>query len=310
MFKMSLAIATLAPLLFAFSTADDLPSLGLLLIPSVIIILLIIVNGLFVMAEFALIGVRPSQVEQLANEGHGTAKHLLSILRSPTKQNDYIATAQLGITLASIGLGMYGEPQISHFIEAYLAWLFNVEIHDTVVTTTGYLVALGLLTYLHIVVGEMVPKSLALASPRRAVLSVAQPMRVAGAIFALPVRLLNRSGDALLRLGRIPPAEGHNRLHSTEELEFIVSESAEGGALEVEAQEILQNIFTFSERQVQQVMTPRNKIDAIPFDMPLSSAAAPYYKQHPQSSAGLQRDRGQYYRHFARQRFGAPSAQS
>ena len=251
------------------SNAEELPGFGTLVVPSLIIIVLIILNGLFVAAEFAIISVRPTQMEALATEGHRTAKNVLAILRSPEKQNVYIATAQLGITIASLGLGMYGEPQISHFIEPYFAYFLGIEPQTAIVHTTGYLIALSLLTYLHVVIGEMVPKSLALAASSRTVLAISQPMRLMQTIFMLPVKILNGIGAILLRLFRIPPAEGEARLHSPEELELIVTESAEGGLLNEEEEEMILNIFDFSDRQVNQVMTPRRKVEAISSDTPL-----------------------------------------
>ena len=251
------------------SADEQLPGLSILLVPVIVIILLIILNGLFVIAEFAIIGVRPSQIDQLANEGNKTAQGVAGILDSPEKQNRYIATAQLGITIASLGLGMYGEPQLAHFIEPYLARLLGANAHDTLITTAGYIIALTLLTYLHIVVGEMVPKSLALAAPDKAVLSISKPMGMMQTIFVWPVRLLNGIGNGLLRLFRIPSAEGQSRLHSPEELELIVSESVEGGLLNKAEEVMIRNIFDFGERQVNQVMTPRNKIEAIAHDAPL-----------------------------------------
>ncbi len=259
------------PTLFiaAVVSEERLPGLGALVIPFIVIILLVAFNGLFVAAEFALIGVRPTQMEHMANEGNRIAEYFLSLLRSQDKQKQYLATAQLGITLASLALGMYGEPQISRFVEPYLARLLNFDPHDTLIVTVGYLSALGLLTYLHIAVGEMVPKSLALAAPDRAALSIAGFMRLMQAIFAWPVRFLNSIGMAILSIFRIPPAEGHARLHSPEELEIIVSESAKGGILNEAEEEMISNILNFADRQVLQVMTPRRKIEAVAHDTPL-----------------------------------------
>jgi CBS domain containing-hemolysin-like protein len=115
----------------------------------------------------------------------------------------------------------------------------------------------------------MVPKSIALSTAEKAVLTVAPIMRVAQAILHIPVRLLNTIGGYLLQLFKVPPAEGHARLHSAEELELIVSESAEGGLLGLEEEVMIRNIFDFSARQVGQVMSPRTKVQAIPYDMPL-----------------------------------------
>jgi CBS domain containing-hemolysin-like protein len=251
--------------------AGELPHPGALLVPTVVIIILIIFNGLFVAAEFAIIGVRPTQMEQLANDGHRVAKTIVTILRSSDKQNRYIATAQVGITIASLGLGMYGESQISHFIEPYLARWLGIDPHDAIIVTIGYILSVGLLTYLHVVAGEMIPKSLALTAPDKAVLGVARPMTVMQTILAIPVRFLNWIGMLLLSLFRIPPVEGQERLHSPEELELIVHESAQEGLLEPGEEEMIRNIFDFVEREVHQVMTPRPRIEAVANDMPLSA---------------------------------------
>lgn len=241
-------------------------SINTLLVALVVIILLVLLNGLFVMAEFSIIGVRPTQLEQMVEEGVTRAAPVLATIESRQKQDQYIATAQLGITIASIGLAMYGEPQIAHFIEPYLAQLW-FEPSFELVESIGYLIALGLLTYLHVVVGEMVPKSLALTDAPRMVLLLSTPMTVARWVLSYPVKILNRVGVSMLRLFRIPPAEGHERVLSAEELELIVTESTEGGLLNVEEQEMIMNIFDFSDRTVSQVMTPRTKVEAIPLDV-------------------------------------------
>ncbi len=237
-----------------------------LLVALVIIFLLVLLNGLFVMAEFAIIGVRPTQLEQMVDEGVGRAQGVLAIVESRQKQDQYIATAQLGITIASLGLAMYGEPQIAHFIEPYLEKLWFEPSHE-LVQSIGYVLGLGLLTYLHVVVGEMVPKSLALSDAPRMVLLLSRPMTAARWILTYPVRILNRIGVSMLRLFRVPPAEGHERVLSPEELELIVTESTEGGLLNAEEQEMILNIFDFSDRTVSQVMTPRTKVEAIPLDV-------------------------------------------
>jgi CBS domain containing-hemolysin-like protein len=241
-------------------------TVGALLVALIIILLLVLLNGLFVMAEFSIIGVRPTQLEQMVDEGVGRAQSTLDILESRQKQDQYIATAQLGITVASLGLAMYGEPQIAHFIEPYLENLW-FDPAPELVASIGYVVALGLLTYLHVVVGEMVPKSLALSDAPRMVLFLSRPMTVARWLLSFPVKILNRVGVSMLKLFRVPPAEGHERVLSPEELELIVTESTEGGLLNAEEQEMILNIFDFSDRTVSQVMTPRTKVEAIPLDV-------------------------------------------
>ncbi len=247
--------------------AEGLPSPATLLVPGLVILLLICTNGFFVVAEFAINGVRPTQIEELVEKGHKTAARVLELLNSTTRQNRYIATAQLGVTIASLGLGMYGEPKLSHFLEPYLARLLGTPPEAALITTTGYFVALSILTYLHVVLGEMVPKTMSLNTARKAILLIAGPMRFIERVFSLPVFLLHQAGSGLLRLMRIPP--GEERFHSPEELEQIVSESAEEGLLDAEEEDLILNIFTFGERQVHQVMTPRRKIQAVPVDIPL-----------------------------------------
>ncbi|UCG23557.1 MAG: HlyC/CorC family transporter [Chloroflexota bacterium] len=250
------------------AASDTLPSPATLIVPMIIILVLVVINGFFVAAEFAIIGVRPSEVDQMVQEGTPRAGEIQDIQDSPAKQDRYIATAQLGITIASLGLGMYGEPRIAEFVEPYLALIFE-DPSSALVHTVSSVIALGLLTYLHIVIGEMVPKSLALSSPDQAVLRIARPMSWAQTILSIPVRALNGIGRAMLKLFKIEPAEGEARLHSAEELELIVSESAEGGLLLEEEEEMIRNIFDFSERQVGQVMTARPKVQAISLGMTL-----------------------------------------
>ena len=260
-----LPLLLLAPNL---AKSESLPGLGTLFLPLLVIFILVVLNGFFVAAEFAIIGVRPSEVDKMVQEGNGKALEIQSIQDSPAKQDRYIATAQLGITIASLGLGMYGEPRIAEFIEPYLALLFD-DPSAAIIHTVASVIALSILTYLHIVVGEMVPKSLALSAPDKAVLRISRPMSWAQTILSLPVRALNGIGRAMLRLFKIEPAEGQARLHSAEELELIVSESTEGGLLFEEEEEMIRNIFDFSDRQVGQVMTARPKVQAIAVGMPL-----------------------------------------
>lgn len=249
------------------AAAGEFPSFTEFLLPGFIILIFVLINGFFVAAEFAIIGVRPSRVEQMADEGNSRARGVQTILESPPLQDRYIATAQLGITIASLGLGYYGEPAIAHLIEPYLAVILGVEPTAAVLHTVSYILILSLLTYLHVVVGEMVPKSLALAAADRVVLSIYPAMMLAETILKLPVRLLNNIGNLLLKALRIPPAAGHARLYLPEEIEQIVNESTESGLLNEGEQEIISNIFDFGDRVVSQVMTPRPKVEAIPYNI-------------------------------------------
>ena len=147
-----------------------------LILPILVTTLLVLINGLFVAAEFAIIGVRPTQVEPLAKAGNKRARLVLEILQSPNATNRYIATAQLGITLASLGLGMYAEPRIAHFIEPYINKFTGTSLNDIVIHSIAMLISLAFLTYMHVVLGEMIPKSLALSNPKRSSLTIMSTM--------------------------------------------------------------------------------------------------------------------------------------
>lgn len=268
LFLLAIGLPGMSFVIVMMAAADEtLPGLSTLILPMSVILLLVLLNGFFVAAEIAIVGVRPTKLEEMADGGDKVARTVLGVVESRTKQDRYIATAQLGITIASLGLAMYGEPRIAHFIEAYLERVPGIELTEAVVATLGYVVALSLLTYLHIVVGEMVPKSLALADSAKIALALTRPMQFVQTILTIPVRMLNAVGFALLRLLKIPPAEGHERVLSPEELELIVTESAEGGLLNEEEEEMIRNIFDFGERMTGQVMTPRTKVQAIPHDI-------------------------------------------
>jgi CBS domain containing-hemolysin-like protein len=232
------------------------------LLPFVIIAFLILLNGLFVAAEFSIIGVRPSRIEQLAQEGNRAARWVRDILGHRQRTDRYVATAQLGITLASLGLGMYAEPAIAHLIEDPLHdWL---GLEGAIVHTISFIFALALVTYLHVVVGEMVPKSLALQNTERTVLWLTPLMRVISKLFSIPVTLLNQIGLWTLKLLRVTPPGRDSRLYSPDELELIVMESYAGGLLDDREQELVANILDFSEERVDEVMIPRTLMTAIP----------------------------------------------
>ena len=212
-----------------------------------IIAILILINGLFVAAEFAIIGVRPTRIAQRAAQGGRAARWVQSILIDRDKTDRYIATAQLGITLASLGLGMYAEPAIAHLIEAPLHDWFGLE--GGIVHTIAFILALAVITYLHVVVGEMVPKSLALQNAEGTVLALATPMSLVGKLFSIPVTFLNRIGLWTLKLLRIPPPGEGSRLYSLDEVELLVYESYAGGMLNEDEQELVTNILDLAEER-------------------------------------------------------------
>lgn len=243
--------------------ASESITVSSLFIPLLVIILLILFNGLFVIAEFSIVKVKPPQLEELRNIQPDRQNSVLTLLDSQVKQDRYIATAQLGITITTLSLAMYGEPRISYLV-GLLTNLLQFQLSDTLIRLIGYLVALSLLTYLHVVLGVIVPKALASQDAPRLLLLISQPMQIAQVFLIIPVRILNGISNWLLRVMKIPPVEGHARVWSPEELELLISESADDGLLNEGEEELIRNIFDFGERLTGQVMTPRTRVQAIP----------------------------------------------
>lgn len=236
-----------------------------ILVPFAIILVLVLLNGLFVAAEFAIIGVRPTRIAQLAESGNPVARRLSITLQDRAKVDRYIASAQLGITLASLGLGMYGEPAIAHLLEGPLHDWFGLE--GSPAHTVSFIIGLSLVTYLHVVVGEMVPKSLALQSAERTVMALATPMSIMQKLFSIPITVLNGIGVWLLKVMGVPPPKEKSRLHTPQELEMIISEGVVGGLIEAHDFAVFENIFDLDELHVHQIMTPRVKVDALPISI-------------------------------------------
>jgi CBS domain containing-hemolysin-like protein len=228
-----------------------------------IIAVLILLNGLFVAAEFAVVGAPRTVIERMARQGHGRARLVQRMIGDTRKQDRAIATAQLGITLASLGLGMYGEHLLAEWILGYLevlggpGWLAAHGIASVV--------AVAVLTYFHIVVGEMVPKSLALQLPQRTVLAVIPILRLFQLAMYPLVIVLNGLGNTLLRLvGVVRKPRGEEQYRTMEELAIIVRESAGGGLIRPENAQVVHELLDFSNLVAAQVMVPRVRIVGLP----------------------------------------------
>jgi len=224
------------------------------LTPALIILGLIVLNGVFVAAEFALIGVPRHAIESRAARGHRVAKMVSAILDNPRRQDQYIATAQLGITFASLGLGMYGEQVVAAGIEGWLSALGPAARFAE--HTVASVMAVAFLTYLHIVFGEMIPKSLALQHAEGTSLWIAPVVSwVRRALFPL-VLGLNGLGNALLRIVGIERTPSH-AYHTPEELEAIVEESESAGALDPRSARFMRELLRLRELTTDEIMIPR-----------------------------------------------------
>jgi CBS domain containing-hemolysin-like protein len=234
-----------------------------ILVSVAIIAFLVLANGLFVAAEFAIVGAPRASIEHQASQGGRLAQRVLYVLEDPLRQDRYIATTQIGISVASLGLGMYGEHWLADQIQP---WFIRLETLGWIAAhTVASIAAVAMLTYLHIVIGEMVPKALALQRADKTALYVSPLIRgLQHAIFPLVVGL-NAVGNRLLRLAGIERREvERERYHTAAELEFIVQESQEGGLLRGESGQILRDLFAFGDRTAGEVMVPRVLLAGIP----------------------------------------------
>jgi len=236
------------------------------LVPILIILGLIALNGLFVAAEFAIITAPRPKLRNLMDEGSQKAGRLLEILSSAELQNRYITTAQVGITIASLGLGMYGEHVIAEWL---LDPLHNlIHMSEGLAHTISTIFSVSLLTYLHVVLGEMIPKSFALHTASQTVMFLYTPLNFAEKIFSPIVSVLNKLSLAIIGKFSLSQSEDDTRLLTSDDLEFVVEESMESGFLESTDKLFIENILDLDERTARQVMTPRNRIHAISIQTP------------------------------------------
>jgi CBS domain containing-hemolysin-like protein len=233
------------------------------LVTVAIIMGLVVANGLFVAAEFAIVGAPRQAIQRLADRGHRAARLVVGVLSDPISQDRFIATAQLGITVASLGLGMYGEHVVAEWIAERIESLGAgrwIAAH-----AVASVLAVILLTYLHIVVGEMVPKSVALQYADRVVLWIAPPMVALYKATYPIVVALNGAGNLTLRLlGIRRQVTGPEHYYTPEELQIIVEESEEGGELRRESSLMLRELFEFGALTAAEAMVPRVRVVGLP----------------------------------------------
>src|SRR2546428_4215431 len=223
-----------------------------------VILLLVFMNGFFVAAEFAIVKVRGSQIDLKAKDGSRNAKMAKHIVRH---LDGYLAATQLGITLASLGLGWLGEATMSKIILNTFHFL-SIPISETGSHAVAAPVAFAFITILHIVFGELAPKSLAIQRPIGTSLNVAYPLHFFYLVFRPFIWILNGLASVILKSIGINPVGGHE-IHTSEELQLILDQGKESGALEHSEHELIQNVFDFQERIVKNIMIPRTKIAAI-----------------------------------------------
>jgi CBS domain containing-hemolysin-like protein len=234
-----------------------------------LVFLLVLANGFFVASEFALVGVRRSRVETLAASGSRSARRLLGLLDN---LNAYISATQLGITMASLALGWIGEPVVAHILEAPLRPYFS----EAALHTISFAVAFTIITFLHIVLGELAPKTMALEMAERVSLAISWPLLAFYKIFQWPIRLLDWAGTRTVRLFGLRPSQEHASVYTDDELRHLIGVSQKSGHIEADEQQLLDRVFEFGDAEVREAMVPRTEVEALPANATLEECRAAF----------------------------------
>ncbi|MBC7962757.1 MAG: HlyC/CorC family transporter [Steroidobacteraceae bacterium] len=222
-----------------------------------LVCVLVAANGFFVASEFALVAVRRSRIEALKAEGNLRASVLLGLLDN---LNSYISATQLGITIASLALGWVGEPAIARLLEIPLSGILS----EAMLHTISFTLAFTTITILHIVLGELAPKTLALERAEEVALIIAWPLRIFHKLFHWPIILLDHAGRLTVRLLGLQLSTDHASSYTVAELRQIIDVSHTSGTLEADEQRLLHRVFEFSDSEVQDIMIPRHAVSALP----------------------------------------------
>ncbi len=243
------------------------------------VFVLVFLNGFFVAAEFSLVGARRTRIAQLAEEGSLGAKAAQQAMRH---LDNYIAATQLGITLASLALGWIGEPAVAHLFEPLLH-LLPGRIADAAGHGVSVALAFALVTMLHIILGELAPKSIALQRPEATAVIVARPTTWFLKLFNPVIHVMNAVGNGVVRLLGFEPAAEHHQVHSAEELEMLVHSSQEAGLIEESEELLLRRAFDFPDILVREVMQPRVEVEAFDIDTPVHTLLQRIAREHHHS---------------------------
>ncbi|TYO96208.1 hemolysin family protein [Desulfallas thermosapovorans] len=235
---------------------DDGTSFSILIALKILLALfLVFLNAVFVAAEFAFVKVRPTRLAQLVAEGNGRAKIAQVCVNNI---DSYLSVSQLGITISSLGLGWLGEPVVAKLLEPLLV-VFGIT-SSAALHSISFIIAFTLVTFLHVVFGELVPKSLAIQRAEAVTLWLAIPMRLSYYLFYPGIVLFNGTANGILRKIGVQPASEHEKSHNEEELQMLVSESYRGGHLDTDEWRLLQNVFEFEKKVVKDIMVPRPEV--------------------------------------------------
>ncbi len=257
-----------------------------MVVATLVAAVLILATALYVAAEFAAVSVRRSRLRSLAAEGNRLAQWLLPIVESPVELDRYIAVSQIGITLTSLILGAYAQATFAAGLAPLFAQLGGLQLVAAQSVAAAFVLAV--LTVLQVLIGELIPKTLALQYPTPTALYTVAPMAVSAWVFKPFNAFLNGSGLLILRLLGAPH-QGHRHIHSPEEISLLIAESRDGGLLEPDEHLRLQRALRLNLRQAKQLMVPRRKIEAIDLNTPLHEVIG-ILVQSPYSRLPIYRD--------------------
>lgn len=226
-------------------------------------VFLVFLNGFFVAAEFAIVRVRSSQIEIQAKSGSQVAKVTKSILHH---LDSYLAATQLGVTLASLGLGWVGEEVMTKLVFNLFSF-FHITVSGAFALNLGHFLAFLIITIMHIVFGELAPKTYAIQQPVKTSLFIALPLQVFYTICRPFIWMLNGFANAILKVFGIQPVNSAEAHHSSEELQYLLDQGKESGVLDFNEHELIKNVFDFNERVVKNIMMPRTKISGVELNL-------------------------------------------
>jgi CBS domain containing-hemolysin-like protein len=237
-----------------------------------LILILVALNGFFVSVEFAAIASKRARIELLADEGSVAAQQVKVWLENPSARDRLIAASQLGITIVSLALGAIGEKAFEQLLAPLFAEInlpANWQIISPIMASLPLILSLIIVTSLHVVLGEQVPKVATLHTPERFALLAARPMHAFSTVFKWFIDILDWATRQILTLVGLQMVGEHLMVYSVDELKQIITESEEGGVIEAPAREMLESIFSLGELLVRQMMIPRTEIEAVEADTPL-----------------------------------------
>ena len=268
-------------LILLLAQDDGSVAWGMVLLKLGLVLFLVVANGFFVAAEFALVGVRRSRIETLAAAGKPAARRLIRLLNN---LNAYLSASQLGITLASLGLGWVGEPVIARLLESPLSGLSEGLRHGL-----AFAIGFSIITTLHIVLGEQAPKLFGLALAEKVALAVSLPMEIFYRVFQWPIRALDWASMKTVRLMGLQPTPEHASSYTEAELRQLIDISRESGHLRAEERRLIHRVFEFSDTLVREAMVPRTAIAAIPAECSLEELTEAF-EQHRYSRMPVYRE--------------------